>query len=480
MDVITALVLLIVVLVYLSRPNPDRKRTLNMLSKFPRPPWYPIVGCVGPFIFQPRNLHLQLTYERLKKYNGCYLSWIGQVPVVNTALPQHAEVILNNTKHLDKSFMYKFVHPWLGTGLLTSTGQKWHSHRKMITPTFHFTILSSFVEVFSEKKIGNQGFDVYPYITKCALDIICETAMGTTIEAQEKPDSSYVRAIYDMGQLVMQRIVRPWLHPDFLYHLTPQSVRYRECLKLLHNFTDQVIRERRAQHSNSSIQLEEDNLGRKHRVAFLDMLLEASDNGTKLTDHEIREEVDTFMFEGHDTTSAGMGWAIYLLGLHPDIQDKVHEELDNIFQGSDRAPSMKDLNEMKYLERVIKEALRLYPSVPGYGRIVSEDLELGEYTVPAGTTVNIHVYALHLNSQHFPNPEKFDPDRFLPERVLNRHPYAYIPFSAGPRNCIGQKFALLEEKTLLSYILRNYKIKSLEKRGNIRLIGEMILRTQLR
>ena len=105
-------------------------------------------------------------------------------------------------------------------------------------------------------------------------------------------------------------------------------------------------------------------------------------------------------------------------------------------------------------------------------------MNTGEYTVPAGTTVNLHVHALHRNPEYFPDPEKFDPDRFLPERVLNRHPYAYIPFSAGPRNCIGQKFALLEEKTVLSYILRNYTVKSLDKREDIRQIGEMILRSE--
>ncbi|PSN44006.1 hypothetical protein C0J52_17230 [Blattella germanica] len=422
------------------------------------------------------KMRLEKTCERMKEFNSMYVGWIGSTPVLNTARPEHAEVLLGSTKNLDKSFMYKFLYPWLGTGLLTSTGKKWHSHRKMITPTFHFKILENFVEVFAEKseilvkklqkEVGSEGFDVYPYITKCALDIICETAMGIVVNAQENEGSSYVAAIYDLSDAILHRIIHPWLHPQVVFDLTSKGAKFKECLKMVHDFTNKVIKEKKTLHSKKTkakVQTHEDDLGRKERVAFLDMLLEASENGTKLTDDEIREEVDTFMFEGHDTTSVAMCWTLFLLGLHPQIQEEVQEELDNIFQGSNRSPTLQDLNEMKCLERVIKETLRLYPSVPGFGRILSEDTQLGTYTIPAGTTVNLHVHYLHRNPEYFPDPEKFDPDRFLPERVVNRHPYAYIPFSAGPRNCIGQKFAILEEKAVLSHVLRTYKVRSLEK-----------------
>ncbi|KAJ9577305.1 hypothetical protein L9F63_006144, partial [Diploptera punctata] len=431
-------------------------------------------------------------FMEFRQYGTIFRTWIGKLPQVHIKRPEDVEVILRSSEHIDKSFIYNALHEWLGTGLLTSTGQKWHTHRKMITPTFHFKILDSFVEVFSEKseilveklskETGSQGFDVYPYITKCALDIICETAMGTPIYAQEDRGAQYVKAVYDMSEIAIKRMLIPWMRFQPVFKLSKLGRRHEQCLDILHGFTKRVIKERKAQtpeHSNASRTISSDeDIGRKKRKAFLDLLLDASMQGAKLTDEELREEVDTFMFEGHDTTSAGMCWALFLMGLHPDVQEKAYAEQESIFQGSERSATAKDLNEMKYLERVIKETLRLYPSVPMIARKLNTDTQIGGYDLPAGCSIAMHIYYVHRNPDQFPNPEKFDPDNFLPERVVHRHPYAYIPFSAGPRNCIGQKFALLEEKTVLSYILRNYKIKSLNKREDITLMGELILRPE--
>ncbi|GLH09720.1 Uncharacterized protein GBIM_14763 [Gryllus bimaculatus] len=191
---------------------------------------------------------------------------------------------------------------------------------------------------------------------------------------------------------------------------------------------------------------------------------------------------------------------IGVFGSHPDVQEKVAEELQAIFQGSDRPPSMQDLAEMKYLERVIKETLRLYPSVPFIARHLNEDLQVGKYSLfaaplrptgefetsgrftrsgyrlPAGCNVAIRIYLVHRNPEYFPEPDKFNPDHFLPERVQGRHPYAYIPFSAGSRNCIGQKFAMLEEKAVLSTLLRRYSFRAVDKQEDLKLLSELVLR----
>lgn len=120
------------------------------------------------------------------------------------------------------------------------------------------------------------------------------------------------------------------------------------------------------------------------------------------------------------------------------MQKLVFEELHSVFGDTDRPATIQDLNELKYLDRVIKETLRFYPSVPLMGRVSSEDVEIAGYQIPKNTFIAIHVHEIMNDPDHFPNPEKFDPDRFLPGNSSNRHPYAYIPFSAGPRNCVGK------------------------------------------
>nr|CAD7442870.1 unnamed protein product [Timema bartmani] len=372
-------------------------------------------------------------------------------------------------------------------------GTKWHSHRKMITPTFHFKILENFQEVFVEKSeimlkklrsnAHGKDFNIYPFITRCALDIICETAMGTRINAQEDTDSEYVKAVYDISEATINRALSPWLHPDFIFQRTKMGRRYQECIQQLHRFTNKVIQEKKsllagATRVTDQSSDEDSSIGKKKRRAFLDLLLEASLQEGGLSDEEIREEVDTFMFEGHDTTAAGISWTIFLLGIHPEIQVRVQRELDKIFQGVSRAATMGDVQEMKYLEQVIKESLRLYPSVPFIQRHLNQDIKLDEYLIPAGTTLTFEIFFAHRNPKYFPNPDQFNPDNFRLENVQARHPYAYIPFSAGPRNCIGQKFALQEEKTILSYLFRHYSVRCLDKMEDVVTLAELVLRPE--
>ncbi|KRT82267.1 cytochrome P450, partial [Oryctes borbonicus] len=382
------------------------------------------------------------------------------------------------------------ILPWLGDGLLTSTGSKWHRHRKLLTPAFHFKILESFMDVFTEKsqmlvdilakEANGKAFNVYPYITRCALDIISETAMGIQVNAMTQTNNTYVDAIYGLGRELVERFQKAWLSNDFIYSKTSYYKRFLKFVSILHNTTNRVINERKEalkhKHGKSEHVIDDDFVNKK-RKAFLDLLLEVAEGGDVITYEQIREEVDTFLFEGHDTTTTSISWTLFLLGLYPNVQEKVYEEVSQFLQ-DDKRLSFADLKQLKYLERVIKESLRLYPSVPGISRLAAKDIAIEDYIIPAGTSINILIYDLHRNEKHFANPNKFDPDRFLPEICKDRHPYAYIPFSAGPRNCIGQKFALSEEKTVLSYIIRNYKIKSTQTMDNVRPISDLVLRPE--
>ncbi|KAM9329052.1 cytochrome P450 4V2 [Gastrophryne carolinensis] len=452
-------------------------------------PNYPLVG--DALLLKPDGgdfFEQIIEYTEVLRNLPLLKLWIGPVPLIIAYHAETVEPLLSTSKHMDKSFLYTFLHPWLGLGLLTSTGEKWRIRRKMITPTFHFAILSEFLEVMNEQsvilvdklqtRVGKGPFNCFMDVTLCALDIICETAMGTKIQAQSNSDSEYIKAIYEMSDIIHRRQKAPWLWPDFVYSRLAAGKNHDRNLKILHSFTDKTILERAQELKNDEANSDTSKKPKKRR-AFLDMLLKATDDaGNSLSYREIREEVDTFMFEGHDTTAAALNWSLFLLGSHPEIQAKVHKELDETFGQSDQPVTMDDLKKLRYLEAVVKEALRIYPSVPFFGRTTTEECTIRGYVIPKGINVVVVTYALHRDPEFFPEPEEFRPERFLAENSVGRNPYAYIPFSAGLRNCIGQKFALMEEKVVLAYILRNFTVKATEKREKIRLLGELILRPE--
>ncbi|XP_036373327.1 cytochrome P450 4V2 isoform X1 [Megalops cyprinoides] len=450
---------------------------------------YPLIGNALQFKANAGDFFCQLV-EYTNQFRNVPLMkvWIGPVPFLILFHAETIEMVLNNPKHMDKAYAYKFLHPWLGTGLLTSTGDKWRRRRKMLTPTFHFSILTEFLEVMNEqaevliekleKQAGKGTFNCFNHITLCALDIICETAMGKKIYAQSNYDSEYVRCVYKMSDIITRRQRMPWYWPDFVYYSLGEGKEHNRSLKVLHSFTESVIYERAEYIAYIESDSESDQ-GMKKRRAFLDMLLKTTDeDGNKLTHKDIQEEVDTFMFEGHDTTAASMNWAIHLIGSHPEVQRKVQLELQEVFGQSDRPINTEDLKKLRYLECVIKESLRLFPAVPFFARSICEDCHINGFKVPKGANAIIMPYALHRDPRYFPDPEEFRPERFLPENSAGRHAYAFIPFSAGLRNCIGQRFAVMEEKVVLASILRNFNIEATQNREELRPLGELILRPE--
>uniref|UniRef100_A0A2C9JRX5 Cytochrome P450 n=1 Tax=Biomphalaria glabrata TaxID=6526 RepID=A0A2C9JRX5_BIOGL len=471
------------------------KKVRDMVDRFPGPQKLPILGNAHQLKTGHEWYKQLLDFASTYREQNAFRVWLANKPIICVLKPEYVEKILSSSKHIDKASEYNVLVPWLGTGLLISTGEKWRHRRKMLTPTFHFNILHDFVYVFNQQtrvlldklkvKAKTGPFNMFQDITLCALDIIAETAMGKTIDAQ-LTDSDYVYAVYRMSSLADMRMRQPWFWFDFIYDLFGYGKEFRTKLQTLHNFTNSVIADRLKHFDTKKALLVKQGLSgesfgdkKKPRLAFLDMLLYMSEDLTKLSLEDIREEVDTFMFEGHDTTAAAINWATHLIGSHPEVQVKVHEELDQVFGKDDRDATMEDLKQLKYLECCIKEALRLFPSVPNYARSIKEELHLeGDYTIPKDTTVIILPIGLHRDPRIFPEPEAFKPERFFLENSVNRHPYSYIPFSAGPRNCIGQKFAMLEEKTVLSHLFRNFNMKSIQKRSELKPVGDLILRPE--
>jgi len=300
--------------------------------------------------------------------------------------------------------------------------------------------------------------------------------MGTEVKAQQETESTYVTAVRELSLLIYSRINKPWLRNPVIDFITGGAIKENSALGRLNTLTDRVIGEKRATLEEENDMDEDQKLGIKRRVAFLELLLKMQMKEKRIfkTDADIREEVNTFMFEGHDTTTAAICYALEMLALHPEVQNKVYEEVKNLTD----APCQQDLAGLKYLERVIKETLRLFPSVPVIARQLKNDLPLKDgRVIPRGAIVGVSIYFLHRHEQYWDNPEEFNPDNFLPEKTVGRHPFCYVPFSAGPRNCIGQKFAMMEMKSVLSKIVKNFKIEpsSQEKRYEVQI--ELILQS---
>jgi cytochrome P450 family 4 subfamily V len=201
------------------------------------------------------------------------------------------------------------------------------------------------------------------------------------------------------------------------------------------------------------------------------------DGSVSITDDEIQEEVDTFMFEGHDTTGVSLAWTLYCLGRNIDTQLQLQRELDAVM-GQRAVPSHEDLERMPYLHACISESLRLYPPVPMFSRSTTEPITLGNVTVPRGMDVSISPWLLHRDSSVWPQPDDFLPERWMGDDACAHkvHHFSYMPFAQGPRNCIGRVFALNEEKVLVATIVKQFIVAALHNLDEIQPSPEIILR----
>ncbi|XP_065075229.1 cytochrome P450 4d2-like [Ochlerotatus camptorhynchus] len=472
-----------------------RRRLCRVFRSIPGPPGLPLVGNTLQLIGKSSTYLFHMLYDLEQLYGSVYKldTMSGFWLYYNE--PEYVERIMTGPEFNCKSADYDMLLDWLGTGLLISNGNKWFTHRKALTPAFHFKILENFVPVFDEKGailamkfLSHTGGEVpiFPLVKLCTLDVIVETAMGTVSNAQSEK-SSYTIAVEDISAIVFWRMFNVVHRNDVLFRLNSKFGSYSRCLRTIREFTLSIIEKRREALTDSDGKgecLPEETgdvlMGSKKKMALLDILLQTKIDGSPLTNEEIREEVDTFMFGGHDTTASAITFLLYSLAKHPDVQQKVYEEIISVAGESSHTPfTLSTLNDLKYLDLVIKESLRLFPPVPYISRTSLKEVNLGGVTIPANTKLSLGIYNMHHNPKYFPEPENFLPERFEAERAAEKqNPYAYVPFSAGGRNCIGQKFAQYELKSTISQVIRLCRVELPYPGYEPPLKAEMILKPQ--
>ncbi|XP_050071858.1 cytochrome P450 4d2-like [Anopheles maculipalpis] len=471
---------------------------LKAYENLPGPRRWPFIGNVvsflgaGPVEIFDQLIAFAATYGKVYKLDFFY-----DYTIVYSS-PEAAEAILNSPTFAAKSQDYDKVSEWIGNGLLISRGQKWFTHRKVITPGFHFKILENFVPVFNRQAeafcakmerltegFSGEAINIFPELKLLTLGIICETAMGVEMDGKkhDTQQAYYTQIVEELSSILYWRMFNVFVNVDALFRLTSTSRRFDELVKKSWNFTLDMIDKRRKinqleeEKTDGSGELKEDEYFGKRKRALLDTLLEARIDGKPLTDEEIREEVDTFTFAGHDTTASAMTFILYNVAKHSMVQERIYQEIVNEIGTDFGELTLNSLNNLHYMELAIKESLRLFPPVPVIARIATGDTQLLSARITRGTSVAIDIFTMHHSSDYFPDAERFDPERFESARDTQTfNPYTYIPFSAGSRNCIGQKFAQYELKTTLVKLLQRFQIRLADANYVPTLKAEIVLK----
>ena len=362
------------------------------------------------------------------------------------------------------STSYDMGISWLGEGLILSNGPRWFRNRRLLTPSFHFDILKRYMKVYNSccdvlsERIhkfaqSGQAFDLDSLMSKHTLDIILRCAFSMESNCQvDKQLPEYASAIDELQELWMERAITPLYFFDFIFRFSTKGKRFHHLCDVAHRETEALIKKRQSDIDSKLVDVSE----RKARD-FLDTLLTAKDEqGRGLTFDEIRNEVDTFLFAGHDTTASGIMWTLVSLAQHPVYQQQVYSEVNELLADGNDDVTWEDLPRLQFTTQCIKEALRLHTAVPGIERVTTEDIVLNGHKIKSGSQVILQYWCLHHNPHVWDEPMKYKPDRFSAENVVKMDPFQFLPFSAGPRNCIGQNFALNEMKVTVARIIKKF------------------------
>ncbi|XP_039304763.1 cytochrome P450 4c21-like [Solenopsis invicta] len=379
--------------------------------------------------------------------------------------------------------VYKVLEPIFGSGIASAPAHIWTGHRKMIAPIFKTVNLRKFVDIFVEEasmlteeleKVEhneNEIFFLKP-LEKCALKIACGTMIG--IKVEENILDKTVEAFERMKEIIRARFRNPFLIPDFIFNLTSMGKMQREILIFVQSFIDKMIQQWANESNTTNV-----NDSKAHK-RLVDILMNSTDK--EFIEKDIFYNLFTMLVTASDTTAVTMYFVIFMLANFPEIQEKVYKELLEIYgtQTPKAAPvKYEDLQHMNYLERVIKETLRIFPTVPIIARQVTEDFKIGDIVLPKHTDILIPFIQMHRNKKYWPNPLVFDPDRFLPENIKNYHLFYFTPFSDGPRNCIGMRYGMMSMKAILATLIRSFifKVNETIEIDKIKLNMDIVLST---
>jgi len=359
------------------------------------------------------------------------------------------EVLVTNSGNFVKSRPLAKSKVLIGNGLITSDGAVHMRQRRLVQPAFHRKRIAAYGNAMSDLITKRRGtweggstVDISQEMMTLSMSIVAKTLFDIDIESE-------AQEIGDIVTLTLERWRKILVIPfsELIEKLPFPGNRYfYERKNHLDSIVYKYINERRA--------------SGKDRGDLLSMLLLATDeegDGGGMTDLEVRDQVMTILMAGHETITNAMTWTWYLISQHPEVEAKLHAELDSVLSGRD--PTPEDVQNLKYTRMVLAESMRLYPPVWIMGRQPIKDYTLSSYTFPAGSWMIMSQFLIHRDPRFYPDPLRFDPDRWAAENQNSRPQFAYFPFGGGPRLCIGEQYAWLEGILIISSIAQKWRLR---------------------
>jgi len=415
--------------------------------KVPGPQGFPFIGVLPQVRRDPLAFFTRVAHE----YGDVVQLAFGPDRLLMVNRPEYiGHILQTNFKNYRKSKYYDKLKPMLGEGFLTSEGDLWLKQRRLAQPAFNGPALAALSEdmvqatgvmlyKWHEHCKEGRSFDVAVEMTHLTINIAARTLFSTPLSEQD------ANTAYEALTLILREAERQiWS----LFRIPPsvptaRNRAFKAAIKNIEELFLDIVAKRRKEGApkRDLLSMILDEYGNEHDSESFRML---------------RDLVISILMAGHETTAAALAWTFYLLSMHPDAERRVHAEIMSVI--GHRRPTYGDIQRLEFTRAVFEEALRLYPPVWTFSRTAIEADRLGDFVVPAGSSIMLCIYAVHRNPDIWANPDEFKPERFLPDAKHEPPRYAYFPFGGGPRICIASRFAIMEALIVLAMILRTFKV----------------------
>ena len=358
------------------------------------------------------------------------------------------DVLVNQARKFEKGRVMKANKRLFGEGLLTSEGDFWLRQRRLAQPAFHRARIAAYGETmvhYAQRAIAGwragEERDLHEEMMQLTLQIVGKTLFNVDVAGDAREVGETLEILLKLAANFGKTILIPLWVP------TLRNIRARLGIRRLEKIIYRIIAQRRAEGGDAG--------------DLLSMLLAVQDeDGSRMTDRQLRDETITLFLAGHETTANALSWTWWLLAQNPDVERKFHAELDAVLGG--RAPALEDMQKLVYTGHIVTESLRLYPPAWGMARLVVEEVEVAGYRLRPGNGVAFAQWVVHRDPRWFDDPEKFLPERWESDLAKRLPRFAYFPFGGGPRQCIGNTFALMEATLILATIAQKFRFQLVE------------------